>query len=69
MESETTVEEIVLAGEWAYVRGSYAFQVTPKVGGETAEEKGKFLYILTKSRDDSWKIARGIWNGNEAPSE
>jgi len=62
MEHTTTLEEIEGAGEWAFVRGTYTFRVTPKAGGETSEEIGKIICILGRQSDGSWKVARAIWN-------
>lgn len=62
MEHTNTVEEVEGAGEWAFARGTYTFRVTPKAGGETSEEIGKFIYILRRRSDGSWKMARAIWN-------
>ena len=63
-----TIDELRVAGDWAYVRGTYEFRVTPKAGGETTEELGKFVYVLECHADDSWKIAQAIWNLNHATS-
>lgn len=57
-----TLEEIVVAGEWAYYRAGYTVSVTPKAGGESAQEIGKILDILERGSGGSWKIARHIWN-------
>lgn len=62
MEHTTTLEEVEGVGEWAFVRGTYSFRTTPKAGGETSEEIGKFIYILGRQSDGSWRIARAIWN-------
>lgn len=64
MDHVGTVDELRVAGDWAYVRGTYVFRVTPKAGGDTTEEVGKIVYILGRHADDSWKITRAIWNLN-----
>jgi ketosteroid isomerase-like protein len=64
MEHVTGVDEVRVAGDWAYVRGTYAFRVTPKAGGETIEEVGKSVLILEREAGSSWHIARNIWNAN-----
>ncbi len=68
MEHVTGVDEVRVAGDWAYVRGTYSFGVTPKAGGDTTEEVGKIVYILGRQADNSWKITRAIWNANH-PTE
>jgi ketosteroid isomerase-like protein len=39
--------------------------MTPKEGGETTSYSGKFLDILVKQADGSWKIAIDCHNYNE----
>lgn len=70
MEHVGAVDEVRVAGDWAYVRGTYTFRVTPKAGGETTEEVGKIVYILGRQTDNSWRITRAIWNANHpAPAQ
>ncbi|MFQ6047447.1 MAG: YybH family protein [Gemmatimonadales bacterium] len=64
MDIVSTLDEVKVAGDWAYVRGTYTFRVTPKAGGETTEEVGKIVYILGRQADNSWRITRAIWNAN-----
>ena len=68
MERVTGVDEVRVAGDWAYVRGTYEFRITPKAGGDTMEEVGKIVYILGRQADNSWRITRAIWNENR-PTE
>ncbi len=60
-------KEIVVAGDWAFCRGTYLFSVTPKAGGETDTRAGKYLSILEKQADGSWKIARECFNEDAPP--
>lgn len=62
-----TNREVRVAGEWAYSRGTYTLSVTPKAGGETSLTDGKYLTILRKQADGSWKIFRDIFNSNVPP--
>jgi len=55
-------EEITLAGDWAYSRGTY-YTESPKEG-ETVRLDGKFLTILKREADGSWKIYRDCFNFN-----
>jgi uncharacterized protein (TIGR02246 family) len=56
-------EEIVVAGDWAYSRGSYnADQV---VQGKDVHIDGKFLTIFRRQDDGSWRIYRDIFNFND----
>ena len=59
--------ETQVAGDWAYQRGSYAQSFTPK-SGKPLEDSGKFLEILKRQPDGSWKSHRLIYNSdNPAP--
>lgn len=59
-----TNKEIRVAGDWAFSRGTYSASMTPKAGGETIEIDGKYLTILEKQTDGSWKIIRDCSNSN-----
>ncbi|MHA2224802.1 MAG: YybH family protein [Candidatus Hodarchaeales archaeon] len=56
-------EEVREAGDWGFSRGNYWFEITPKEE-EKVKVNGKFLTILEKQDDGSWKIARDIFNYN-----
>jgi uncharacterized protein (TIGR02246 family) len=61
-------EEVRILGDWAYSHGTYTYEMTPKEGGETRFISGKFLDILEKQVDGSWKIAIDCHNFNQ-PAE
>ncbi len=58
------VEEVQAAGPWAYARGTYADARVPKAGGDTIHIDGKFLSILRRQPDGSWKIYRDCFSSN-----
>ena len=60
-------EEVRTAGEWAYARGSYQATLVPKAGGGSIPIDGKFLTILARQADGSWRIYRDIFNSNVPP--
>jgi uncharacterized protein (TIGR02246 family) len=62
------IEEVRILGDQAYSHGTYEFVMTPKEGGESTSYSGKFLDILKKQVDGSWKIAIDCYNCN-TPSE
>ena len=73
-------EEVRVLGDWAYSYGSFAFEVISKDGGKTVNYCGKFLDILMKEADGSWKIAidchnydgprnKNVATGREGPGE
>lgn len=55
-------DEVRVLGDRAYSHGTYEFAFTPKEGGDTTRCKGKFLTILEKQIDGSWKIAIDCFN-------
>ena len=62
-----SLEEVEVAGDWAFVRGTSPVTVTPKAGGEPLEDEGKYLSIRKRQPDGSWKIFRTIWSSNNPP--
>ena len=65
--SEMTIqiEEVRVSGDWAYSHGMYKVLRTPKDGGNPQPYAGKFLDILVKGPDGSWKIAIDCFNYDE----
>jgi len=55
--------EIEGRGDLAYDRGTYSVTVTP-AGAAPIEVHGKYLTILRKQADGSWKVQRDIWNSD-----
>ncbi len=64
-EETRSVEEVVVSGDWAFVRWTGTGTVTPKYGGESSEFNRKGITIFQRQTDNSWKIARVIWNSNQ----
>jgi ketosteroid isomerase-like protein len=52
--------EVRVIGDFAFDRGSFWLTVSPKTGGETTRETGKYLFLYSRATDGSWKIARAI---------
>lgn len=61
--SDFTVEsmEVHHGGDLAYDMGTYSQKVQP-AGGQSFEEKGKYLAISRRQADGSWKLTTLIWN-------
>ena len=55
--------ETEVAGDWAYERGSITETVTPK-SGKPMEKSLKYLVILKRQPDGSWKVYRDMDNNN-----
>jgi ketosteroid isomerase-like protein len=64
--SNMTVDigEVRILGNLAYSHGTYTFDMAPNYGGETTSFSGKFLDILVKQADGSWKIVIDCHNFN-----
>ena len=60
-------EELQVADQWAFDRGTYALTLSPKAGGEGTEDNGKYIVIVQRQPDGSWKFARLIWNSDNPP--
>lgn len=59
-----TNEEIQVGGEWAMARGVYIATLTPRAGGDDIPVDGKYMTLLQRQNDGSWKIHRDIVNSN-----
>ena len=57
--------DLQVAGDWAFERGTYTINLTPKAGGESMEDNGKYIVIPQKQADGSWRLARDIWNSDK----
>jgi uncharacterized protein (TIGR02246 family) len=68
-ELTTTVAEG--RGDLAYVVGTYRSTLTPKKAGAKAlpTEEGKYVEVLKKQADGSWKIVYDIWSPNAPPGK
>lgn len=56
--------EVQVAGRWAFDRGAYTWKAKPRQGGDSVEDNGKYLVILEKQADGTWKIARDMDNSD-----
>jgi uncharacterized protein (TIGR02246 family) len=62
-----TNEEVRSAGDLAFARGTYKATLSPKQGGAGISINGKYMTILIRQPDGSWKIHRDIFNSNVPP--
>ncbi len=62
-----TNKEVRVAGDLAFSRGTYTLSLTPKAEGETIMIDGKYLSIMERQTDGSWKILRDCFNNNAPP--
>jgi len=57
-------EQIEVAGDWGFVRGGYEGTLIPKPDGEPIPDNGKYLEILKRQPDGSWKWACHMWSSD-----
>jgi uncharacterized protein (TIGR02246 family) len=62
VEQTSSVDEIQVAGEWAFAWGNEKLVLVPKAGGSPVVMQGKGMSIYRRQPDGSWKIARAINN-------
>ena len=62
-----TADQIEGYGDLAYARGHYSMDLTPKKGGAVAHEDGKFLEILRRQPDGSWRYAVDMFSSDQPP--
>jgi uncharacterized protein (TIGR02246 family) len=57
-------DEVQVLGDRAYSHGTYTFLMKSKKGDNLVEDSGKFLTILKKQADGSWKIIVDCFNAD-----
>ena len=68
VEQTVSMEEVQVAGDWAFLWGTEQFTLVPQAGGAPIEMQGKGMSILKRQPDGSWKFARGINNTLPKPA-
>jgi uncharacterized protein (TIGR02246 family) len=58
-------DEVSVSGDLAYGRGTATVALTPKNGGPVTVSTAKYLNILRRQSDGSWRTTHDIWNSNE----
>ena len=59
--------EVGYDGNLAYERGVSIVNIEPK-GKQARTERGKYLIVLKRQTDGSWKVALDIWN-SDSPAQ
>ena len=54
--TDRSVEEVVVAGDWAFARYTLNYSETPKSGGEVISCKGRVVCVLRQEPDGTWRI-------------
>lgn len=61
---ESHYETVEVSGRIAYGRGFAKVTLYPKKGGDSIVSTAKYLNILEKQTDGTWKTTHDIWNDN-----
>ncbi len=64
VEMELTSQEAEGRGDLAYVVGRYRFAATPKAKGPELKDEGKYVEVLKRQADGSWKYVVDIYNSD-----
>lgn len=65
---DITAGKTVVVGDVAYESGTYKNTVTPKDGGMAVTEEGRYLVVLRRQADGSWKLAANMGNSATMPA-
>jgi len=63
----SVVEDVRVSGELAVVHGRDAGTTTPRSGGESVKYSLKWLTVLERQPDGTWKWIFEMWNDNPLP--
>jgi ketosteroid isomerase-like protein len=67
-EIDRTIEEIIVFDNWAVERGKEVVKIENRTTGDVQTIRGKYINLLKKQSDGSWKVARRIRNLDHPPS-
>jgi ketosteroid isomerase-like protein len=59
---DITLEEVVVMGDWAYVRQKSLGQIIPANGDPAYLQGSRHFTIVRRQPDGTWKIARDMFN-------
>lgn len=57
------IDELIIAGDWAYVRVTYIASVLERQSGERSDFfKSRHFYMVRREADGQWRIWRDMWS-------
>jgi len=65
---EISSKDREIDGDWAFDSGSYTFTAAAKKGGKPLSDVGKYVVIMKRQGDGSWKWFRDIDNSDGPPT-
>jgi uncharacterized protein (TIGR02246 family) len=60
-------DEVRVAGDWAFERGSYTLTLSHRGGPGSFQDRGKYITIYERQAGGAWRMASDIWNSNQPP--
>jgi uncharacterized protein (TIGR02246 family) len=64
---EISAQDTKIIGDWAFEDGAYSFTAVPMAGGKQISDRGKYLVVLQRQNDGSWRWFRDIDNSDSLP--
>lgn len=61
---ELTADETKTQGSMGFDRGHFTITLTPKAGGPTITDQGRYVVLLAKGTDGAWKVTSDIDNSS-----
>lgn len=58
---EQDFQELEIEGGWAFEWGYYNTTAVITTANDTIRQSGKLMRVLQRQKDDSWKVARSMW--------
>ena len=62
-----TVDEVIVTGDYAYVRGTWNINPIAAAGTDTKAMNGKWSVLYRRSADGTWLTSRWMWNQEAGP--
>lgn len=62
MDQEFRCDELVVAGEWAFMRGLEVNRLVSREGGEENTVRQRAFSVMFRSADGRWRFSRGMTN-------
>jgi uncharacterized protein (TIGR02246 family) len=69
LKSQYKVMDVEVSGDLGCFWCSYTLTATPKTGGDSLEVTGKYMCIVKRQDDGSWKISKLMDNSDQTPTD
>lgn len=58
---EVTVDDVQASGNLVVIRATFREHWTPKAGGDTTQQTGRWITVWGRQPDGTWKITTEMW--------